>query len=677
VLPVSESADPRPDRRLLPLAATAYAALLGVWAWQAYAGIEQVNLRYALFTGVMVLYGAMSLVALRRRPENPQVTVFVAMGIAIGLTIVWPLPDFDGPMSPGFVAKLAAFSLVYTLPLAAMVHLAAMIPRPRPALTRRRWVIPGAYALAVVLAAASFIPYVNAVSPFLPWRWTLEEVLEYDRTLNHASFLAAGLASLVLLGRAARRDSTPEGRRQAAVVFIGLLPWTFRQARRIFFPLPRGVELFFNILSPVTILVFAASFFVAIAGFQLFRLGPVIRKSVAHVLSMTVLALLAYGAVVLTGLVATDAMDVHPPLWVEATVLLGMGVAFQPLSRRVGTLFERFFFPEKRQLRELQRTLIPELAALTGLDATAAHLVHTLRGRLGLRASALLVADERREFYRVRALAGAPEAEPGAARAVLTRDQLHALWRGGRRAPLVREPGAEPAELRRALDRLGARFVVPVEFRGDLTGVLLLGETATGTDFEGGDLERLEVLAQGVSAMLENARLFALATHDHLTGLAQRRVFDERLALEMERARRSWRPLAVGMADLDDFKTVNDTRGHLAGDEALRRVARALSAQARGIDVVARYGGEEFALLLPETDADGARGFGERVREALRGIAWEGPPVTVSIGFAVLGEDDAALAPDDLLRRADEALYRAKRAGKDRVHVDGEAVARA
>ena len=662
--------------RLLLLTALAYAVALGVFIQQAVVGVETFGVRWVLFALAILIYALLSLAAVWRRPENPQVMVFIATGLSISATIVWPLPDFDGPFSALWAAELLVFSLVYTLSVALFIHLAALIPRPQPA-PGRRWVIAGAYALAVVLALLSFLPYVNVASPFLPWRWELEAVMRYDAKLNHAGNFLGGLICMILLARSARRDAAPEGRRQALVVLLGLLPWTFRQGRRLFFPLPRATELVLGILSPLTILAFAASFFVAIAGFQLFHLGPLMRKSVAYVLSTTVIAAAAYGTIVVVGFVASDAVGLDTPLWLEGAVLVAGGIAFQPLSTRLGQVFDRFFYPEKRDLRELQRSLLPELAGISGFGPTAMHLVRALTSRLHLSSAALLVADERRAFFRARALAGSPENQPASAHAVLTRAHLEALWRAGPRGPLCRDPGGsgEAPELRGTLDLLGARYVLPVEYRGELTGVLTLGDTATGTEFDREDFERLEVVAQGVSAMLENARLFALATHDHLTGLPQRRVFEERLELELERARRSYRPFALGVADLDDFKSVNDSLGHLAGDRVLRRVARALAEQGRGIDVIARFGGEEFTILLTDTDAEGARAFGERVRRALRELgAPQGEAVTISLGFTVVRQEDLYLPQEELVRRADTALYEAKRAGKDCIRLDDPAL---
>jgi len=166
-----------------------------------------------------------------------------------------------------------------------------------------------------------------------------------------------------------------------------------------------------------------------------------------------------------------------------------------------------------------------------------------------------------------------------------------------------------------------------------------------------------------------NRRLEELATTDALTGLCNRRQFMVLLEGEMRRRRRHPAPLAIVMFDVDRFKTINDTYGHGFGDSVLQEVARAMRGGARETDVVARYGGDEFMILMPETTAEEALAAAERVRELVgaRSLATaDGAAVrlTVSggVGAAVPGE---AVTPDDVVRRADEALYAAKSAGRN------------
>jgi diguanylate cyclase (GGDEF)-like protein len=184
-----------------------------------------------------------------------------------------------------------------------------------------------------------------------------------------------------------------------------------------------------------------------------------------------------------------------------------------------------------------------------------------------------------------------------------------------------------------------------------------------------------EWLASQAGIALENARLHERvqqqATTDELTGLVNRRRFLEALETELERARLFETPLSLVLADLDDFKRVNDAHGHLAGDDALRTFGDLLQAHLRVVDVAGRLGGEEFAVLLPETDLEEATLVADRMRAALS----EAPlrlsggvriSLTASFGIAELAPGQSG---QQLVSRADAALYAAKAAGKNRVNI--------
>ena len=169
-------------------------------------------------------------------------------------------------------------------------------------------------------------------------------------------------------------------------------------------------------------------------------------------------------------------------------------------------------------------------------------------------------------------------------------------------------------------------------------------------------------------------QLRQLSTVDGLTGVANRRAFDIALNREWARARRSGEPIALLMCDIDDFKQFNDRYGHLAGDACLHDVASELAHHTRRAgDLVARYGGEEFAVLLPNCSPDDARNLGEAIVTAVAalGIVHAGsrvaPHVTLSIGAGLATPHDRT--PQDLIRSADAALYRAKRSGRNRLEM--------
>jgi two-component system, cell cycle response regulator len=164
-----------------------------------------------------------------------------------------------------------------------------------------------------------------------------------------------------------------------------------------------------------------------------------------------------------------------------------------------------------------------------------------------------------------------------------------------------------------------------------------------------------------------------LAVKDALTGLFNRRYLESHVGTLVERARRSAAPLSVLMADIDAFKSVNDTLGHAAGDSVLREFAQRLRRSIRSVDLACRLGGEEFIVVMPDTSLERARQAGERVRagiaaEPFRGGPLGGVEVTASVGVATLEPRDQGL--DDLVKRADQALYVAKRQGRNRVVAD-------
>jgi diguanylate cyclase (GGDEF)-like protein len=164
-------------------------------------------------------------------------------------------------------------------------------------------------------------------------------------------------------------------------------------------------------------------------------------------------------------------------------------------------------------------------------------------------------------------------------------------------------------------------------------------------------------------------QLLALSQTDALTSLRNRRAFDERLAAAFEQARRYDRPLSLAVVDVDHFKTINDTHGHATGDAVLADVAKIIAAGTRQSDFAARVGGEEFAILLPETSASEAVQFSEKLRTAIATTSVAGQQVTVSIGIASVPHTEVR-GTAEFCRIADEALYRAKRNGRNRVDTE-------
>ena len=223
---------------------------------------------------------------------------------------------------------------------------------------------------------------------------------------------------------------------------------------------------------------------------------------------------------------------------------------------------------------------------------------------------------------------------------------------------------------RRRRYRSASFLCAPIIGGGEGLGVVSLTDRLGDKPFDARDLPAIRALTAPVALALSREQLSARIDElsrevvtDALTGAFSLRYFTTRVEQDVTRARRGRSDLALLMLDIDDFKRINDTMGHPAGDHVLRRVAAILQQTVRSSDICARLGGEEFGVLMTGSSAEGARQIAERIRERIAQLL---NPVTVSIGVANLTSDSTF---QSLIEHADQALYRAKAAGKNRVHV--------
>jgi diguanylate cyclase (GGDEF)-like protein len=233
--------------------------------------------------------------------------------------------------------------------------------------------------------------------------------------------------------------------------------------------------------------------------------------------------------------------------------------------------------------------------------------------------------------------------------------------------------GSDIPELR----AISSMIIAPLILGGRTLGAVSL-DAYRRYAFTEGDLQLLVSFAATATTAIQNAQLYTevqrQAITDPLTGLYNRRGFFELGRREVERAIRFDRPLTAMMIDIDLFKQVNDTKGHLIGDQVLAGVASQIERQLRQVDLPGRYGGDEFIALLPETDLFNAYQAAERLRRSIAKVIYptENEPVriTVSIGIAALKQASESL--ETMIERADQALYSAKQAGRNRTVQESE-----
>jgi diguanylate cyclase (GGDEF)-like protein len=260
-------------------------------------------------------------------------------------------------------------------------------------------------------------------------------------------------------------------------------------------------------------------------------------------------------------------------------------------------------------------------------------------------------------------------------------DRGIASWVVRHRRPLSiedasRDPRWAEEPERPGLAETRALLCIPLTSRGRVIGAVELTNKAGGGPFTERDLETLRTMMEPAAITIENALLFKkleeLSVTDDLTKLYNSRYLDHFLQQEVKRSRRYGYPVSLMFLDLDGFKTVNDRHGHLAGSRTLTEVGRVIHSIVRETDIVSRYGGDEFTVVLPQTNAEGARIIAERVREALEGhlfLESMGLVVRVTASIGIASYPDHGDTREDLIGHADQAMYRVKERGKNGIEM--------
>jgi diguanylate cyclase (GGDEF)-like protein len=603
--------------------------------------------------------------------DDLRVGLLFAFSAAAALEIALPVSLIGRPLLSA--AGLSAYYLLTGLQIGLEMHLTSLIPERPGWLRRRPWIVPLYYGaglgIGVASAATSLTEQVLGRRAF---PWTMEQV---DGLLRFGVLPIWALAVTLLLACQALGSPEPRGRQQAGLVLAAAIPWMlFMLASTALeladFPLPDWT----GPLETLILLCYPVALFAAIFRYDLFDIELAVRRGLIYTLLTGSLVLVFYAALGAGGVIFSRLVEGRESVWAASGATLLLGLLFAPLRRWLQRLIGRRFFPERYALRQRLIALAGELPALGKLPRMGEHLVERLTAIFLARSATLLTANPETGLLSVLASTRGslgvgmdtgqifPLDDPG----------VEHLRRAGRPLPAAQLAARSPVFFQYGLAPDG--LAVPLLSQGRLIGLLIVGRKEGSRAYPAEELDLLDLLAHHVAIVLENARLFASATYEGLTGLLRREAILEQLDRELERALRYGRPLTVAMADLDHFKAINDRHGHLAGDSLLRRIAQVIAGGLRGTDWIGRYGGEEFLLVLPETGMEGAAAVAEKIRRSVQGTPvplddGTAARATVSIGLASL---DAAAGQGktlgrDLIAAADRSLYEAKHAGRNRV----------
>ena len=648
-----------------PLLAVAFAfGLVWLLVLAARAQTPTAETAYLFNAASVGLWGTLATMLLLSQGNDERAWLFALTAVAVCATIVFATFNSPADNSPTRYAYLFSALVIYFFNPPIVMHMCGSIPSRNPLLARFPSFLPAAYLAATFLVIVFTVAYVNAFVRFLPLDLDVDAVSAIQVKSVLLAYVVSGVVGLTLLGYAGLREPAAIGRRQAWVVFAGVAPWTVNLIIMLSVP-GYFVSETGNLIAELTILLSALSLFVSIARYRLFEVSSALRRALVYGGSFG----LVIGAIVLVmqaaGEISERMLGGPPSGWSTILVLLVAGMVVQPLFAAFTHTIENRLFPERQKLEALRRDLIPTLAREHTVDSMSQQLVRQLSNALHDAQVTLLILDVNGNFYRGRATSLSSGLLP----------VLPAEWFAERSTELTggagfdRQRTTESPAMRSALDAAHADSVLPITLDRRPIGLMLVGQS-NGWQMEQSDRDVLNDVMRQSSAMLENVRLLDLATNDPLTRLPRRHVAEERIVHELERSRRSGAPLSLAMADIDHFKSVNDTHGHAAGDLVLQAVASKLQGSTRRIDLVARWGGEEFMLIFPETDLTGAAQHAEALRSAIgaQTVTIEGAAieVTVSIGVCEVTRFDRPTL-DHAIACVDRALYDAKTSGRNRV----------
>ncbi|MCK8823740.1 sensor domain-containing diguanylate cyclase [Fuchsiella alkaliacetigena] len=350
------------------------------------------------------------------------------------------------------------------------------------------------------------------------------------------------------------------------------------------------------------------------------------------------------------------------PIAIQGSILIKNNQLFEKMQRNVAEL---------STLQRISKIINSTLDLEQVLELT----VDVIIGTMGVSACAVMLVDKKDQNLKLKASCGLPDKFKELVSNIDIKAQNNIFTEIVKSKEATIYNQIEP-ELKEKLGFRDMKSIIslPLKVREDVIGIVTAINTFMVNSFNDEDKRFLITLSNQVAIAIENARMYnqmeEMAIRDGLTQLYNHSYFQEALSDEIERAIRYEQQLSLLLLDIDNFKNFNDNYGHQLGDQALKKLANNLKSITRGIDIVARYGGEEFAIILPETGLAGAKKLGERINKSVREMVIQKEDaklqITISVGAATHEED---LTQEELINRADRALYKAKEEGKDRTCV--------
>jgi len=412
----------------------------------------------------------------------------------------------------------------------------------------------------------------------------------------------------------------------------------------------------------------------AITRFHLLDIRLIARRSLTYGILTVAIVGTATGAV-LAGVEFFPEAPTSSIVLFATVIALLLALVATPLRAAIQTRVDRLFFRGTYDSRQALLSFSSKMGNILNLEELAKEMLPAMTNALNITQAALLYQSSTDTDFVVQ-FAHPDEASKLKDNLRLSGDSPIVTWldkEGISLSPAQIDTIPEFKGLwqteKEQLTESDIGFLHPIKSRGKLIGILALGTKQPGGPFSHEDLGLVSSITNQAGIIIENAQLYTQATYrattDELTRLYNHRNFHERLEQEIARGSRFGNTFSLIMLDLDLFKAYNDIYGHLAGDQLLRKIGQAIENSIRAIDLAFRYGGEEFTVLLPETRLDDAYRVAERIRKTIETrTSFREMPVTASLGIANWPND--GVMKEEIINRADAALYRAKQTGRNR-----------